>query len=110
MREDHRQAWKQEEFSESLQTLYMDYMCKTFGEPYREAALVDWQEQSAKQDNEYQAQVSELEQKRAAQLAKRKAIFDFLSKNTDKKLSHFATPQITPKTNATAEQDQGQEK
>lgn len=102
--EELRQAWKQEEFSESLQTLYTDYMCETFGEPYRKAALIDWQEQSAKQDNEYQAQVAELEQKRAAQLAKRKAIFDFLSKNTDKKLSHFAAADM-PLKDATKEQD-----
>ena len=109
MREDLRQAWKQEEFSESLQTLYTDYMCETFGEPYRKAALIDWQEQSVKQDNEYQAQVAELEQKRAAQLAKRKAIFDFLSKNTDKKLSHFAAPDMQLK-DATKEQDPSREK
>lgn len=82
----------------SFQQIYLDYMCQKFGEPYRKAAMKHWQEEFAAERQQFQArrseQIAQLDQQEQALLAKQNTLLDFLSKGTDKKLRHFAAPDM----------------
>lgn len=103
--------------SDVIRPLYLDYMCQTFGDPYRAKAMAHWQAQSATEYSEYQTNraaafaklTAEFDRKEENILDKRNTIFNALGQtNTqesnlpaEQKLRQFVALPMTPKTNAT---------
>ncbi len=79
-------------FTDDIQPLYFDYMYKTFGEPFRKAALNFWQERRQEEYNEFKERQAQLNQEGKELEAKHIGFLNILSNlgKSDKKLSQFA--------------------